>query len=66
MRKGLKGSDRIQLLKYQYDEADLLAFCGRIEAFIENVRAKNFTKPARDHPRFCDCVKFDELFENAI
>lgn len=66
MRKKMKGPDRIQILRYEYEEADLLAFCGRIEAFIENVRARNFAKSTVNHPRFCDCTKFDELFDYAL
>lgn len=66
MRKGVKGPDRIQILRYEYEEADLFAFMGRIEAFIEGVRARNFSKSTVNHPRFCDCAKFDALFENAL
>jgi hypothetical protein len=66
MLKGRVGNDKIQVIRYEYDEADLLSFMTRIESFIENVRLKRFDKPTRDHERWCDCQKFDKLFENAI
>ena len=66
MRKGLVGMNKIQLLKYIYEEVDLLAFMGRIEAFIENVRLQRFDRSSNGHERWCDCLKFDKLFENAI
>lgn len=66
MLKGRVGNDRIQILRYEYEEADLLAFMTRIESFIENVRAQRFERPTSGHERWCDCLKFDKLFENAI
>lgn len=66
MLKGRVGNDRIQVLRYEYEMADLLAFMTRIESFIENVRAKRFDRPNVNHDRWCDCHKFDKLFENAI
>lgn len=66
MRKKLKKADRIQVLRYEYEPADLLAFMGRIEAFIDGIRLKRFDKPAQNHPRFCDCERFNKLFNNTI
>lgn len=65
MLKGRVGNDKIQVLRYDYEEADLMVFMTRIEAFIENVRNKKFDRPQK-HERWCDCLKFDTLFENAL
>lgn len=63
MLKGRVRDDRIQILRYEYEEADLLSFMTRIESFIEGVRLKRFDRPTRDHPRFCDCDKFSSMIE---
>lgn len=62
MRKGLsaKSKDRIQILKYTYEEADVLAFMARIESIIEKIRAHQFDRPTIGHPPFCDCYKFEK------
>lgn len=65
MRKGLsaKSKDRIQVLKYHYEEADVLAFISRIEAILEQIRARRFDRPSIGHPQFCDCYKFEKALE---
>lgn len=61
MRKGLsaKSKERIQVLKYYYEEADILAFIARIESVLEQIRARQFDRPLVGHPQFCDCSKFE-------
>ncbi len=65
MRKGLsaKSKERIQVLKYTYEEADVLAFIARIEAILEQIKAHRFDRPAIGHPQFCDCWKYEKALE---
>lgn len=65
MRKGLspKSKERIQVLKYTYEEADILAFIARVESIIEKIRAHQFDRPAIGHPQFCDCWKYEKALE---
>jgi len=62
MRKGLavNSKNRIQVLKYYYEEADVHAFVARIESILEQIRARQFNRPSIGHPTFCDCFKFSE------
>ena len=65
MRKGLsaKSQDRIQILKYKYEEADVLAFVARIESILEKIRAHQFDRSVIGHPQFCDCWKYEKALE---
>jgi len=60
MRKGLSlnSKNRIQILKYYYEEADVLSFVARIESTLEKIRARQFNVPAIGHPPYCDCEKY--------
>ena len=41
--------------------ADLLAFDKRVRSILEKIRNREFDRPQKGHPFFCDCQKFEDL-----
>jgi hypothetical protein len=60
LKKKVK-KDKIQHLSIQYTVADLLAFDARAKHLIERIRMRDFDRPGKNHPHFCNCWKFEEL-----
>ena len=56
-----KKKDRIQHLSIEYEMADLLAFDKRVRSILEKIRNREFDRPQKGHPFFCDCQKFEDL-----
>ena len=62
LRKNRK-KDRINHLRIQYDFADLLAFDSKVRSILEKIRNREFNRPIKGHPMFCDCKKFEEALK---
>lgn len=58
-----KKSDRIQHIPLVYEMADILAFDKRVRSIIEKIRNREFDRPLKNHPPYCECKKFEELLE---
>lgn len=58
MRKKLK-KNKIQHLKFKYEMADILAFDAEVRSILEKIKNKEFSRPMKGHPRYCDCEKFE-------
>jgi hypothetical protein len=54
------GVDRIQHLKFQYDISDIIIFEKRVRSILEKIKNRHFDRPLRNHPRYCDCHKFEQ------
>lgn len=52
--------DKIQHLVFKYDVADLLSFFEEVKVVLEKIRNREFSRPMKNHPRWCDCYKFEE------
>lgn len=53
--------DKIQHLHLQFDEGDILAFESKVKSMLERIRNREFGRPARFHPPYCDCYKYEKL-----
>lgn len=60
LRKGLKSDDRIQVVKLEYDEADMVAFYFRVEAILHKIANREFDIPKVGHLHFCRCKDYEE------
>lgn len=63
MLKGRKSEDRIQILPYTYDEADIMSFIAKVEITLEKIRNREFDRPAMGHQNWCDCYRFEEALD---
>lgn len=61
--KGRKKEDRIQVLSYSYDKSDISTFFEEIKSILAKIKNREFNRPAKGHPRFCDCSKFEEALK---
>jgi len=50
--------EKIQHLEITYRMVDLLTFNSKVRSIIEKIRNREFSKPLKDHPYFCECEKF--------
>ena len=53
--------DRIQHLDFYYDEADLIAYDTEVRSILERIKKREFQRPVRGHPPYCDCHKYEKL-----
>lgn len=53
-------TNKIQHLKINYDMADLLMFDSKVRSIIENIKNRQFEKPLKGHPFFCECGKYEK------
>lgn len=58
-----KSGDRIQVLSYEYDKADIATFFEEVKAILSKIRNREFDKPLKNHDRWCDCQKFEEALK---
>ena len=54
--------DKIQHFSISYNKSDLISYVERVNVIIEKIKNREFSRLSKNHPFFCDCVKFDELF----
>ena len=52
--------DRVQHLHYEYDLSDLGEYFERVKDILQKVKNREFQKPLKNHPYFCDCDKYYE------
>ena len=56
--KGRK-KQRIQHIKIQHDESDIIAFFERVRVVLQKIANREFDRPKIGHARYCDCEKFE-------
>lgn len=55
--------EKIQHLEITYRMADLLTFNSKVRSILEKIRNREFRRPLKDHPYFCECDKFKKALE---
>ena len=60
LRKGLKSPDRIEVVKLNYDMADMVAYYFRVKSILVKIAHREFDRPISGHQNFCSCYKYDE------
>ena len=58
--KGRKGDDRVQVVKLEYDMADMVAFYQRVKNILTRIANREFERPSHGHPNYCQCLKYEE------
>ena len=53
--KGQKEGKRLQVIHLHYTEEDMIMFYNRVEVILQKMKNKEFSKPIKDHPFFCQC-----------
>jgi len=55
--------ERLQVLRYQYDLADIVEFDARVRAILEKIKLRdfNFTTPCKAY--WCDCKKYKKALD---
>ena len=65
MLKKLK-KNKLQHFTIEYDYQDLLAYQAEVDSIFERIKNREFSRPAKGHDMFCDCYKFEKLFDDSI
>jgi hypothetical protein len=55
-----KKKNKIQHLKFVYTMADILSFDQEVRSILEKIKNREFARPMKGHPYFCDCDKFED------
>jgi uncharacterized membrane protein len=57
--------EKIQHLSFKYQMADILSHDAKVRNILEKIKNREFDKPAKNHPFFCDCQRYRALFEKS-
>lgn len=60
LRKGLKSSERVEVVQLEYDMADMNAFYARVKAILVKIAQRQFDRPIKGHNNWCNCLKYEE------
>ncbi len=60
--KGLE-PERIQHIKLEFNESDMVAFWHRVESILLKINNREFGRATSGHMPYCDCIKYEALLQ---